>query len=85
MARFLIGGRCKCRNELAENQAKTSTCKVTSLSPMSTSLVRKSAPIVALYCWLNFLLTYLVIRQANLSISQYTANSLDFEGIYFHE
>ena len=34
------------------------TCMVTSLSSTVTSLVRKSAPIVALYWLLNFLLTY---------------------------
>ena len=34
------------------------TCIVTSLSSTMTSLVRKSAPIVALYCDVNFLLTY---------------------------
>lgn len=34
------------------------TCIVTNLSSTITSFVRKSAPIVALYCPLNFLLTY---------------------------
>lgn len=39
------------------------TCNVTSLSSMRTSFVTKSAPIVALYCWLNFLWTYLAESQ----------------------
>ena len=34
------------------------TCRVTSLSSIMTSFVRKSAPMVALYCALNFLFTY---------------------------
>ncbi len=38
------------------------TCIVTSLSSTITSLVRKSAPMVALYCDVNFLLTYWFIR-----------------------
>lgn len=41
----------------------TLTCNVTSLSSMRTSFVTKSAPIVALYCWLNFLWTYLAKSQ----------------------
>lgn len=39
------------------------TCIVTSRSSTITSLVRKSAPIVALYWLLNFLLTYWFIRE----------------------
>lgn len=38
------------------------TCIVTSLSSTITSLVRKSAPMVALYWLLNFLLTYWFIK-----------------------
>ena len=38
------------------------TCMVTSRSSTITSLVRKSAPIVALYCDVNFLLTYWFIN-----------------------
>lgn len=38
------------------------TCMVTSLSSTTTSLVRKSAPIVALYWLLNRLLTYWFMR-----------------------
>lgn len=38
------------------------TCRVTSLSSTITSFVRKSAPIVALYWLLNFLLTYWFIN-----------------------
>ena len=41
----------------------TLTCIVTSRSSTITSLVRKSAPIVALYCDVNFLLTYWFIRE----------------------
>lgn len=39
------------------------TCIVTSLSSTMTSLVRKSAPMVALYCDVNFLLTYWFISE----------------------
>jgi len=39
------------------------TCMVTSLSSTCTSLVRKSAPMVALYWLENFLLTYWFIRE----------------------
>lgn len=39
------------------------TCIVTSRSSTITSLVRKSAPIVALYWLLNFLFTYWFIRE----------------------
>lgn len=38
---------------------KVLTCNVTSLSSTWISFVTKSAPIVALYCRLNFLYTYL--------------------------
>lgn len=38
---------------------KQPTCRVTNRSSITSSLVTKSAPIVALYCWLNFLCTYL--------------------------
>lgn len=37
------------------------TCNVNNLSSICTSLVKKSAPIVALYWLLNFLFTYLVV------------------------
>ena len=39
------------------------TCIVTSLSSTMTSLVRKSAPMVALYCDVNFLFTYWFISE----------------------
>lgn len=38
------------------------TCIVTNLSSTITSLVRKSAPMVALYWLLNFLFTYWFMR-----------------------
>jgi len=38
------------------------TCNVTSLSSTMISLVKKSAPIVALYCELNFWLTNWLIN-----------------------
>src|SRR3990167_6434558 len=40
---------------------KYMTCNVTILSSISTSLVKKSAPIVALYCAVHFLFTYVLI------------------------
>ena len=39
------------------------TCMVTRRSSTMTSFVRKSAPIVALYWLLNFLLTYWFINE----------------------
>ena len=38
------------------------TCKVTVVFPTSISFVRKSAPMVALYCEVKFLLTYVLVR-----------------------
>jgi len=54
------------------------TCKVTSLSSMRTSFVTKSAPIVALYCWLNFLWTYLAkVKNIKAPKIQKPSNILD--------
>jgi hypothetical protein len=48
---------------VAARSSRSHTCIVTSLSSTCTSLVKKSAPIVALYWLLNFLLTYWFIRE----------------------
>lgn len=52
------GQRYTAKIQTEKKTALVLTCMVTSLSSTITSLVRKSAPIVALYWFENFLLTY---------------------------
>ena len=53
---------CAFANSVIVHDSLSRTCMVTSLSSTCTSLVRKSAPIVALYWLENFLFTYWFMR-----------------------